>query len=198
VSTRDSTRTRLLDATDELVFSGGDTRVPVDRILEQAGVSPATLYRAYGSREDLVAAALERRHLAWMECWDAAVARAKDDRERLLAVFDALDEFERRPGSARWCAFLGTAAGYGDLPPALASAVQRDTDTLRQRLRELASPVAGRRSRELAERLLLLFSGHLAMRLRDGDARAARVRDLAGLVVDEAVAGATSGGARGR
>ena len=166
MGTRESTRTRLLDATDELLFAGGALHTPVDRILERAGVSPATLYRAYGSKEELIAAALDRRHGEWLETWDAAVARASDDRTRLLAVFDALDQFRSRPDGARWCAFLGSAAEYADPPDEIGRAVALDTTTLRDRLRRLAEPVVGDEATALAEQLLLVVSGDLAMRLR--------------------------------
>lgn len=192
MSTRDSTRTRLLDATDALVLAGGDLHTPVDRILERAGVSPATLYRAYGSKEALVAAALTRRHEDWLAVWDAAVERASTDRDRLLAVFDALEAFQSRPDGARWCAFLGTAAAYAEPPPVLAEAVRLDSDSLRRRLRALARPVVADRAKEVAEELLLVFTGHLAMRLRPGARRSARrARELGALVVDR-VAAATS------
>jgi AcrR family transcriptional regulator len=185
VATRNSTRTKLLDAADELLFTSGVVTTPVDRILERAGVSPATLYRAYGSKEGLVAAALDRRHREWLAVWDAAVAQAPDDRARLLAVFDALGTFQQRPGRARWCAFLGTAAEYADPPPLLAAAVHRETDSLRHRLAELAAPLVGARSPELAEALALLVSGQLAMRLRgDGPAGAG----LAGAGLARAIA----------
>jgi AcrR family transcriptional regulator len=167
VATRTSTRTRLLDAADELLFTQGVVHTPVDRILERAGVSPATLYRAYGSKDGLVAAALDRRHREWLATWDDAVASAPDDRARLLAVFDALDRFQQRPGRARWCAFLGTAAEYADPPPALAAAIRRETDSLRHRLAELAEPLVGERAPVLGEALTLIASGQLAMRLRD-------------------------------
>lgn len=168
MTTRDSTRTRLLDAADELLFTAGVVTTPVDRILERAGVSPATLYRAYGSKEDLVAAALERRHEQWLAVWDDAVAAARDDRARLLAVFDALARFHDRPDAARWCAFLGTAAEYADPPPALAAALRVESDALRTRLLELARPVAGDRAEALADALTLVVSGELALRLRPG------------------------------
>ena len=166
---RPRTEARLLDAADELLFDRGGVATPVDAILERAGVSPATLYRAYGSKEGLVAATLDRRQRAWLAVWDEAVARAGDDRSRLLAVFDALDEFSSRPTGARWCAFLGTAAEYADPPPVLAAAIQRDTADLRSRLTALAEPVAGSGAAELAEALLLVVSGHLAMRLRSAE-----------------------------
>jgi AcrR family transcriptional regulator len=168
VATRESTQTRLLDAADELLFDHGVVATPVDAILERAGVSPATLYRAYGSKEGLVAATLERRQRDWLAVWDEAVARAPDDVSRLLAVFDALDHFRGRPHAARWCAFLGTSAEYADPPPVLAAAIQRDTDDLRTRLTALAEPVVGGRAAELAEGLILVVSGDLAMRLRTG------------------------------
>ncbi|WP_139984249.1 TetR/AcrR family transcriptional regulator [Nocardioides litoris] len=168
MTTRESTRTRLLDAAEDVLFVDGAADAPVDRILERAGVSPATLYRAYGSKEDLVAAALDRRFAAWIDTWDAAVARATDDRGRLLAVLDALGEFHAGPRGARWCAFLGTAAEHPDPPPALAAAVRQDSDALRTRLLDLSRPVAGERAPDLAEELLLVVTGHLALRLRPG------------------------------
>jgi AcrR family transcriptional regulator len=188
VATRESTRTRLLDAIDELVFAGGETSAPVDRILGRAGVSPATLYRAYGSKEELLAAALVRRQREWLEVWDAAVARAGTDRERLLAVFDAHEEFQSRATGARWCAFLGTAAGYADPPPVLAEAVRQDSDSLRTRLRALAEPVAGAGAARLADALAMVFSGHLAMRLRPAapDDQTAVAREIGAVLVEHA------------
>src|SRR6195952_3855117 len=163
---RASTEARLLDAADELLFDRGVVATPVDAILERAGVSPATLYRAYGSKEGLVAATLDRRQRDWLAVWDEALMRGPDGLCRLLAVFDALDYFRSRPHGARWCAFLGTAAEYADPAPVLAAAIQRDTDDLRTRLTALAEPVVGPGAAELAEQVLLVISGDLAMRLR--------------------------------
>lgn len=185
MAVRERTQTRLLDAADELLFSHGAVTTPVDAVLERAGASPATLYRAYGSKEGLIAAALDRRQQSWLETWDAAVDRAADDRGRLLAVFDALDHFRSRPYGARWCAFLGTAAEYPEPSPVLAAAIERDTVELRGRLTALAAPVAGPDAPALADALLLVVSGDLAMRLRDGAAAdAGTARAVASAVLD--------------
>ena len=182
---RESTRTRLLDAADQLLFTRGVMSTPVDRVLERAGVSPATLYRAYGSKEGLVAAALERRHEAWLAAWDAAVAAAGDDRARLLAVFDVLEDFRTGSDRARWCAFLGTAAEYADPPPVLAAALRTESESLHQRLERLAVPVAGEAAADLAEALTLVVSGRLAMRLRDDGPESVGVaRRVAEMLVD--------------
>ncbi|WP_069385264.1 TetR/AcrR family transcriptional regulator [Cellulosimicrobium cellulans] len=163
---RATTEAKLLDAADELFFSRGIAATSVDAVLERAGVSPATLYRGYASKEALLAAALERRHRAWLDTWDDAVAAQGTPEGRLLAVFDALDAFRTRPVGSRWCAFLGSAAEYADPPAEVERAIRTDTETMRARLAALAAAVDPERGDALADELLLVVTGYLAMRLR--------------------------------
>jgi len=181
---RASTETKLLDAADELFFSHGIAATPIDAVLSRAGVSAATLYRGYASKEELVVAALERRQRAWLEVWDLAIARAETARDKLLAVFDALDEFRSRPDRSRWCAFLGSAAEYADPPEEISRAMARDTDTLRERLFQLAGPVVGDHASALTDELLLIVTGDLAMRLRNPDQQTAIARSIAAALID--------------
>ncbi len=185
---RDSTLTRLLDATDELAFSGGIANSPVDAILARAGVSPATMYRAFDSKEALVAAALRRRHERWLAVWDEEVAAGRDHVERLLAVFAALDRFADQPAAARWCAFLGTSAEYPDPPAPVAAVLREESEQLRRRLHDLAVPVVGADAAVgLAEQVVLVASGDLAMRLRpDAPVGTAVARDVARVLVEQA------------
>jgi AcrR family transcriptional regulator len=180
---RATTEAKLLDAADELFFSHGISATPVDAVLARAGVSAATLYRGFPSKEALVAAALERRQGAWLEVWDEAVERADTPEDRLLAVFDALEDFRSRPDGSRWCAFLGSAAEYADPPAEISRAVARDTSTLRARLQDLAAPVVGSDATALAEELVLIVSGELAMRLRDPDHHPGVARAIAAAVI---------------
>lgn len=182
---RTSSETKLLDAAEELFFARGISATPIDAVIASAGVSPATLYRGYASKDDLVAAVLARRHAHWVQAWDDAIARAANVSERLMAVFDALDDFRARPHAARWCAFLGTAAEYVEPPSGIEQAVVRDTETLRARLGELAEPLGEPRASAVVDELLLLVTGYLAMRLRDPRHSTATARRIAsGLVAD--------------
>ncbi|WP_245569457.1 TetR/AcrR family transcriptional regulator [Agrococcus lahaulensis] len=180
---RESTRDRMLDAAEELFFSRGIAATPVDAVIARAGVSTATMYRGFPSKEALVAAALERRERAWIVTWDAAVDAAGSEAERLLAVFDALDDFRAERDSARWCAFLGAAAEHVDADEEVAAAVRADTEAFRIRLERLAADVAPGLEHELAESLLLVISGHLAMRLRDPSQSSATARRVAHAVI---------------
>jgi len=180
---RDRTETRLLDAAEEMFFTRGVAATPVDVILDRAGISSATLYRGYPSKEALVAAALDRRHATWLAEWDAAVAASTTPVGALLAVFDALDGFRSRPEGARWCAFLGTAAEYADPPAELAEALARETTAYRERLTRFATDAGAADPAALAAQLLLVISGDLAMRLRTPDATTADARAIAEILV---------------
>lgn len=190
---RKSSERKLLDAVDELTSTQNIASTPVDVILATASVSPATLYRGFRSKENLIAAALERRHQRWVEVWDKAIdAAGSDGTRRLLAVFDALDTFRAQPDGARWCAFLGAAADYSDPEPEIDAAIRRDTDHLRRTLAGLAVELPCADPDDLAQGLLLIVTGELAMRLRETDPRAssATARHVAEVFVAASMASA--------
>ncbi|GAA3342656.1 TetR/AcrR family transcriptional regulator [Curtobacterium pusillum] len=181
---RPGTEQKLLDAAEELFFTRGIAATPIDAVLERAGISSATLYRGYASKDSLVAAALGRRHDDWLATWDRAVDRATDDRGRLLAVFDALDAYRSTPSGSRWCAFLGTAAEYVDAPADVRGVLDLETGTLRERLAAFAEPLVGaERAPALADQLLLVVSGYLAMRLRDPGLGTETARTIAAALI---------------
>ena len=176
---RASTETKLLDAAEELFFTHGIQSTSIDAVLARAGVSAATLYRGFASKDALVAAALDRRHNAWIGVWNRAIAERITPHDRLLSVFAALDEFHGRPDASRWCAFLGSAAEYATPPEEIARSVARDTETLRARLFQLSEAVGSRRASALADELVLVITGYLAMHLRDPKHQTGTARAIA-------------------
>jgi len=185
---RKGSEDKLLDAVDDVMFRSGIETTPVDAVLARAGVSAATLYRGFRSKEALVAAALERRQLRWQQVWDRAINDAADDEQRLLAVFDAIDTFADSPQGARWCAFLGAAAEYADPPAEIAAAIRHDTDHLRRTLQHLAEQLPCEDPHDLAEAILVVLTGELAMRLRsDGSRHRGTGRRIAATVLSAAV-----------
>lgn len=165
MSTRPSARDRLLDAAESVLFEQGIRATPVDELLRHADVSAATMYAHFGSKDALVAHALHRRLDDWQRVWDAHVLAASDDASRLLALFDALAAYRESRG-ARWCAFLATAAEHSSGEGEIADAVAADTALLTERLLHLARPLAGPRAQELADEVLLAYTGTLASFLR--------------------------------
>jgi AcrR family transcriptional regulator len=84
--TRDARR-RILDATTELVASGGLPAATPAAIAERAGAGKMSLYRHFAGKDELVAEALAERDPAQRALLIGEPTN-QPARERLLAVFD--------------------------------------------------------------------------------------------------------------
>jgi AcrR family transcriptional regulator len=173
VSRRTSAETRehVLRVARELFYWHGVRATGVDAVAAAAGIAPTTLYRLFASKDDLVAAYVEREARGYREWFDAAVAGAPGDpRARILAVFDALAEMVR-PEHCRGCPFQMALAELPDPgSPAREHAIASKA-WVRERFRELAGDP------ELGDRLALLMEGVYASVMAlgdDGPAREAR------------------------
>jgi AcrR family transcriptional regulator len=108
------TREHVLQVAHELFFWHGVRAIGVDRVAAEAGVAPVTLYRLFPSKDDLVAAYVERADLDYRE-WFAEVTAAdgRHPRERILAVFAGLPGQLPEKG-CRGCAFVMTLTEFPD------------------------------------------------------------------------------------
>src|SRR3954463_1063602 len=104
-----SARARLPAPADELFYEEGIHTVGIDRVIEHAGVAKASLYNAFGSKDELVRAYLERRSQARQQRITDELARHRSPRTRVLAVFDVLGRIGSAPGY-RGCAFYNASA----------------------------------------------------------------------------------------
>ena len=161
-------RERLLDAADELFYAEGVHSVGIDRVIEHAGVAKATLYSAFGSKDELVRAYLTGRHEAIKgQLTRELEARYRTPRERLVGVFEVRGETLGRPGF-RGCAF---AAANAEARPG--SAAQQATadyrDWMRSLLRGLAEAAGAPDPDSLARQLHLLYDGMAATTWLDHD-----------------------------
>lgn len=157
---------RLLDAAETLFHQDGIGRTGVDAVLAQAGVSPATLYAHFGSKDHLVAAYLQRRLDRWRDVWARAVIDATTPQGRLLAVFDALGRFRDDQPATRGCAFLAAAAELSAPDHPALDVVAANTAHLRVTLQTLAADLPVANPDALAEQVLLAYDGTLAAFLR--------------------------------
>src|SRR3546814_16970033 len=72
-------RDRILATASELFYRRGVRAVGVDLIVADAGVAKTSLYRHFRTKDDLIAAFLEREDEQFWKDWDAAThAHAND------------------------------------------------------------------------------------------------------------------------
>jgi AcrR family transcriptional regulator len=134
---RASARERLLAAASELFYAEGVTSVGIDRVIEKAGVAKATLYNAFGSKDELVRAYLQARHAATRERMTRELAaRYATPAERLVGVFEVQGLSFTDP-AFRGCAFVSASA---EARPG--GAVEEESGTYRTWVHELFHDLA--------------------------------------------------------
>jgi AcrR family transcriptional regulator len=133
--------------------------VGVDLVVEEAGVAKTSLYRHFKTKDDLIAAFLEREDEDFWRCWDSVAQRQPTDaKAELEAHLTWIGERVGRP-NYRGCPLLNVAAEFPDpAHPARAVATAHKNE-LRRRLKKIAERLHARRPDELASQLSLLING---------------------------------------
>jgi AcrR family transcriptional regulator len=161
--TSEETREHILAVADGLFYSEGIHATGIDTLAAQAEVAPTTLYRQFASKDDLVAAYVERCSERYKTVLGAATSpEAGTARERILAAFDAFAA-EIRSGSCRGCPFLMVLAEYPDPASPVHARAAAHKSWLRALFHELVgefTTTAQLRDPEaLAEQLALVAEG---------------------------------------
>lgn len=82
----------LLDVAHQLFNKHGYHATGIDWILAELGVSKATLYKYFRSKEALILAVLQQRHEHFVESIKVQISSAKKKEEHpVLAIFNALE-----------------------------------------------------------------------------------------------------------
>jgi AcrR family transcriptional regulator len=155
--TERSARDRILDTASELFYRDGYHAVGIDTIVARSGVAKMTLYRHFPSKDDLIAAYLERANV---EYWDWLEAEIEDveDPGKLGAAFDAIAKLAASP-RCLGCTFQAAASEFPDLDhPGHRVALAHKRQAL-ERFGELARQAGLRDPDGLASQLVLLMDG---------------------------------------
>jgi AcrR family transcriptional regulator len=159
--------------------------VGVDRIVAEAEVAKRTLYRQFPSKEELVVAVLKHREEVWTHGWleRELEQRGGPAEERLLAIFDVLDEWFRRDDYES-CLFIGSLLETEDPDSPIGAASAKALANVRALVRGLAEEAAIDDPDRFALRWQILMSGSI-IAADQGDLDAAqRARDSAQLLLE--------------
>ena len=179
---------RVLEAASRMFYERGIRAVGVDAIAEEAGVTKVTIYKNFGSKDELVAAYLRARDERWRGWLEEAVERrAGSPKGKLLAVFDALGEWLESEAGSRGCAFVNAATEISDRAHPAHEVMAEQKRWMLGYLARLAREAKIKGPEELAERLLILFEGATITRaLRTGHEPVRRARETAALLLPKA------------
>jgi AcrR family transcriptional regulator len=154
-----SVRDRLLDTAADLFYRQGVRAVGVDLVVERTGVAKTSLYRHFPSKDDLVAAVLERDDQNYWAYWDRIARRlSRDPKAELTAHVQWIAQYIGRP-EYRGCAFLNAATEFPSSDHPARQIALRHKAELRRRLHALTQRMSVKDPDALADQLVLLIDG---------------------------------------
>lgn len=151
-------RTRLLTTASRLFYTEGLRAVGIDRVIAEAQVTRATLYRHFPSKDDLLVAYLSQIDERIRERVAAARA-ASDDPDVVIRRIaeDIADEI--RGKGFRGCAFLNAAAEYPDTVHPVHRAVLAHREWLLETMIELFTQTGKIDAEPAARHFVMLRDG---------------------------------------
>ncbi len=160
-------RERLLRTASELFYREGIHAVGVDRIIAEAGVTRATFYRHFPSKEDLVEAYLGVEDANIRGALAGAEAVVDDPGALLGVVVEGLAEDIARHHT-RGCPFINAAAEYPDAASGVRRAVAQHRGWFRGELERLLTAAGAAEPAAAAGELVLLRDAAMVGGYLDG------------------------------
>jgi AcrR family transcriptional regulator len=152
-------REKILETASDLFYRLGVRAVGVDLVVEKAGVAKTSLYRHFRTKDDLIAAFLEREDLDFWRTWDRVAAlHAKDAKAELDAQLGWIGE---RVGKQnyRGCPQINVAAEFPEADHPARKVAKAHKRELRRRLKVIAERLKVGATDELAGQLAVLING---------------------------------------
>ncbi|WP_027665551.1 TetR/AcrR family transcriptional regulator [Rhizobium leguminosarum] len=184
-------RERILKTASDLFYRFSIHSVGIDRIIAESGVAKMTFYKHFPSKANLIATSLRYKSDIWFQMLATSTERTGlSPLERVLAIFDALDEPLRAP-SFRGCPFVKGLAEFG--PEANSPDVQATIAEYFKRLHDFVAsfiePLGLKKPEKAVIQVLSLIQGAIVMAQSTRDPGIVEAnRDAARLLLEDGLA----------
>ncbi|HET8669130.1 MAG TPA: TetR/AcrR family transcriptional regulator [Candidatus Saccharimonadales bacterium] len=149
---------KLFQTAADLFYRHGYRAIGVDTIAAESGIGKMTLYRHYPSKDDLIVAYLKERNDSFWHNFDEITKDAATAREKLLAFFEALQNYVKTP-ACHGCPFINVATEYPETDHPGHQVALEHKQSVRARFRQLAKEAGAQNPEALADQLFLLMDG---------------------------------------
>ncbi|MFG2599478.1 TetR/AcrR family transcriptional regulator [Streptomyces sp. NPDC048462] len=154
-------RARLLDTATRIFYAEGIHSVGVDRIIAEAQVTRATLYRHFTGKEELVLAYLDQADRGIRAGTESARTGPESAADAVRAVCRFITGGIQSPGF-RGCAFLNAVAEYPDPAHPIHRAVLAHRQWFLDTVTEMLAQVGDQPADEAGRHLVMLRDGAMA------------------------------------
>jgi AcrR family transcriptional regulator len=149
---------RVLATASRLFYANGVRAVGIEWIVAESGVAKASLYRHFQSKDELVAAFLEREDREFWQQWDGVVAAAANAKSELMVLLGWIGMRVSSDGY-RGCPQINVAAEFSDPEQPARKIRRRHKVAMRERLRDIVGRIGVTRPDDTSDQLALLIDG---------------------------------------
>jgi AcrR family transcriptional regulator len=153
-------RERLVRAASRLFYYEGVRAIGVERLIAEAGVTKATFYRHFASKDDLVVAYLLTKDAYYKQVAEP-LAAGHPPAEAIDLIFEAIAEHARERGF-RGSPFLNASAEYPDADHPVRDLVTTHRNWIRSLFQDLLTRLGHADPESAAGALLMLYDGAMA------------------------------------
>jgi AcrR family transcriptional regulator len=182
--TKPSAKDRILAAASKLFYAEGIQNVGIDRIIAESGVAKMSLYNNFKSKDELIAACLEKMAKDWNAFFSRRLQElATEPGEQLLAAFDILREWSEKP-NYRGCPFINSSVELANPNHLGFQVAVRHKKATAELLAQLATAAGLANPEMLAQELFILIEGSLVVSMMQGNSQAiAQAKEAAALLI---------------
>jgi AcrR family transcriptional regulator len=190
---------RILNTASDLFYREGVRAVGIQRVIDEAGIAKASLYAHYASKDELVAACIDKRARAGRTRIETHLSDPSlDARGKLLRLFDLQLEWISS-ADFRGCPFLNASSEIADTSHPARAVTAEHRQWLHALVTRLTKEAGVDPPDAVAAVLGVLYDGAAASAQIDGNATAARhARWAAAQIIDSQIPARTTGARRHR
>nr|WP_321236877.1 TetR/AcrR family transcriptional regulator [uncultured Psychroserpens sp.] len=150
----------IIQTASHLFYQNGYNLTGINEIIKEAGIAKATLYNHFKSKEDICIAYLQYKNASFITEIKAYVAERKSGEERILALFDYLDQFfNSKAFNGCWC--INTISEIPKANTSIRTEILKQKQTLINYINELIKDnlegISEGKSNTIAKQVYLLY-----------------------------------------
>ena len=158
--TSKSPKNRILETASRLFYAQGYNATGINQILDEAKVAKASLYKHFGSKDELGIAYIKASREAWFDALNSFLEKKSTSTEKLLSCFDFLEQ-NLRLNNYRGCRFINLLAEVSEQNAEMRKEILGHKTNLRSFFKKLVNEIVEDRTiaNQIADSVLLLFEG---------------------------------------
>ena len=151
---------RILETASRLFYTQGYNATGINQILEEAKVAKASLYKHYGSKDDLGVAYVMASRENWFNALNAFIANKKQPIEKLLACFDFLER-NLVQNDFKGCRFINLLAEVSEQNATMRKEIVGHKTNIRMYFNRLVNDILKDKDKasHISDTIFILFEG---------------------------------------